>query len=43
MCVNWQNKCSALFSVAKGVRQGGILSPFLLGFIFVILYPVLLA
>ena len=32
MCVSWQNKCSAFFSVAKGVRQGGILSPFLFRF-----------
>lgn len=32
MCVRWQNECSTFFSVAKGVRQGGILSPFLFRF-----------
>jgi len=32
MCVRWQNMCSAFFSVDKGVRQGGILSPFLFRF-----------
>jgi len=32
MCVRWQNKCSTFFSIAKGVRQGGILSPFLFRF-----------
>jgi len=28
----WQNVCSAYFSVNKGVRQGGILSPYLFRF-----------
>lgn len=32
MCVRWQNVCSDYFNVNKGVRQGGILSPFLFRF-----------
>ena len=29
MCIQWQNEHSSFFNIAKGVRQGGILSPFL--------------
>ena len=29
MLVHWQNCSSACFNIANGVRQGGILSPFL--------------
>jgi len=32
MCVCWQSVCSDYFNVNKGVRQGGILSPFLFRF-----------
>ena len=29
MCVRWGGVCSVMFNVSNGVRQGGILSPFL--------------
>lgn len=32
MCVSWQNTESAYFRIANGVRQGGILSPYLFRF-----------
>ena len=32
MCVRWQNTESQYFKIANGVRQGGILSPFLFRF-----------